>query len=136
MTPSWAARVAVRVDRLSAGLDPGRLPDGPVMYAWRRLQASAGQITIGGLADALGISRRYLEIGFQRQIGLTPKTVARIARFQRAVQMLGQPAAQLETALACGYADQPHFNREIRAMTGITATELFAFLQYNGQLAD
>lgn len=134
--PSWAARFGVLDERLSAWLDPDRIPAGPVLQAWSRLQDSAGRVRIGGLADGLGISRRYLEIGFQRQIGLTPKTVARIARFQRAVQLLGRPVAQLETALACGYADQQHFSREIRAMTGITATELFAFLQDSGRLSD
>lgn len=34
------------------------------------------------------------------------------------------------------YADQPHFNREIRTMTGITPAELFAFLQDNDRHAD
>jgi AraC-like DNA-binding protein len=135
-SPDWATRFALLDERLAAWLVPDRGPDGLVMRAWWRLQEPSDRITIGELADELGISRRYLEVGFQKQIGLAPKAVARVARFQHAVHMLGKPTATLKMAAASGYADQPHFNREIRAMTGITPTELFAFLQYNDHLTD
>jgi AraC-like DNA-binding protein len=45
-------------------------------------------------------------------------------------------SATFGAAVVCGYADQPHFNREFRAMAGITPTQLFAFLQYVRPLAD
>jgi AraC-like DNA-binding protein len=74
--------------------------------------------------------------GFRRQFGVTPKTVARVARFQHAVHVLSRPSATFGAAVACGYADQPHFNREFRSMAGVTPTELLAFLQYVRPLAD
>jgi len=128
--PDWPTRFALLDEQLTARLAVDRRPDGLAVRAWWRLQQSPGRLRISTLADELGVSRRNLELAFQRQIGLSPGTVARIARFQRAVHMLTRPTGLLRTAVDCGYADQPHFNREIRAMAGLTPTELCAFLQY------
>ncbi|MFC6015829.1 helix-turn-helix domain-containing protein [Plantactinospora solaniradicis] len=128
--PDWAGRFAVLDDRLAAWSATDRRQDGPVGAAWWRLQHPGRRLRIGALAEELGVSRRYLELGFRRQIGLSPATVARIARFQRAVHLLGHGSGLPRTAVESGYADQPHFNREVRAMAGVTPTELCAFLQY------
>ncbi|MCW6010943.1 helix-turn-helix domain-containing protein [Micromonospora sp. CPCC 205371] len=125
--PDWAARFGaldawftrrLRVDGASTIVD----------RAWRRLQ-QGDRLTIGGLAEELGVSQRYLQIGFQRHIGLPPKTVARIARFQRSIGALAAPAATIAAVAASAYADQSHFHREARALAGVTPAELFAFVQ-------
>jgi AraC-like DNA-binding protein len=121
-----------RPPRFGCGRKGGRT--GRRQHGWQRLQAAGGRITIGALAAELGVGRRRLETGFVREIGLTPKTVARIARFQDAVQVIAAPSGTFCAAAACGYADQPHFNREIRAMAGITPSELRAFVQYTDRL--
>ncbi|MFB4271668.1 helix-turn-helix transcriptional regulator [Nonomuraea sp. GTA35] len=148
---SWAARFGV-LERWLVAAAPRTAAagsDGLIMYAWRRLQererspqepersrpGPAGRLTIEALAGELGVSRRYLELGFRRVVGLTPKTVARVARFQRAVHALSRPSATLGRAVACGYADQPHLAREVRAMAGMTPKQLFAFVQDTGRLA-
>lgn len=92
--------------------------------AWWRLQAAHPPATIGALATELGVSQRYLQLGFRKQFGLTPKTVARIARFQQAAATLSGNGS-----LAPGYADQSHFCRETRALADLTPRELFAFVQ-------
>ncbi len=135
-SPDWAARRGLLDERLSAWLTPQRDPDGAVTRAWWQIHASDGRVRIGRLAEDIGVSRRYLEIGFRRQISVPPKTVARVARFQHAVDVLSRPSATFGAAVACGYADQPHFNREFRAMAGITPTQLCAFLQYVRPLTD
>lgn len=129
--PDWAARFAVLDDLLAGWLRPRRT-DPLVTRAWWRLHESPGKLTIGGLAGELGVSRRRLEVGFHRHVGLPPKTVARIARFQHAVHLLTRHTPGPTVAAECGYADQPHFTRDVRAMAGITPTELCAFLQYIG----
>jgi AraC-like DNA-binding protein len=134
--PDCAARFAVLDAVLTTWLRPERQPDAIAARGWQQLQAPAGKTTIGELAAGLGVGRRRLEVGFAREIGLTPKTVARIARFQDAVQVLAAPSATFAAAAACGYTDQPHFNREIRAMAGITPGELRALVQYTGRLLD
>jgi AraC-like DNA-binding protein len=128
--PDWPTRFALLDEQLTAWLAVDRRKDGLAVHAWWRLQQSADRLRIGVLAAELDVSRRTLELAFQRQIGLSPGTVARIARFQRALYMLTRHTALVRTAVDCGYADQPHFNREIRAMAGVTPTELCAFLQY------
>jgi AraC-like DNA-binding protein len=132
--PGSAARFDLLDDLLTAWLRPDRQPDAAAAGGWQRLQDARGRITIGALAAELGAGRRRLETGFGREIGLTPKTVARIARFQAAVQVIAAPSGTLGAAVACGYADQPHFNREVRAMAGTTPTQLRAFVQYGGRL--
>ena len=44
---------------------------------------------MGELCEELGCSRKHLLRRFNEQIGVAPKTYARVLRFQRAVQMLG-----------------------------------------------
>jgi AraC-like DNA-binding protein len=134
--PGWAARFSLLDRLLTAWLRPDRQADRTACAGWQWLQRSGGGIRIGDLAARLSVGRRRLETGFGREIGLTPKTVARIERFQEAMGALSRPSGSLSAAAACGYADQPHFNREIRAMAGITPTELRAFVQYTDTLPD
>lgn len=129
--PNWPTRFAVLDERLTAWLGADRWqPDNGTLHAWWRLQQPVDRPPISGLASELGISRRALETRFQRHVGLAPASVARIGRFQRAVGMLTRPAGLSRIASDCGYADQSHFNRDIRAMAGLTPTRLCAFLQY------
>lgn len=114
---------------------PTPTPDEATLRAWWRLQRSANRPRISTLAAELGISRRALESRFQQHIGLSPVSVARVTRFQRAVGMLARHCDLPRTALECGYADQSHFTREIRAMAGLTPTRLRAFIQYREQAA-
>ena len=56
------------------------------------------------------------------QVGLSPKRLARIARFQRALRVLEDPSIESRrgaiTAADCGYADQAHFVRDFRDLAG------------------
>jgi AraC-like DNA-binding protein len=51
---------------------------------------------------------------------------ARVLRFPRAVGLLraGEPLA--DVAYACGYYDQPHFNRDFRELPATTPTDFIA----------
>jgi AraC-like DNA-binding protein len=52
-------------------------------------------------------------------VGLPPKTLARIFRFDRAVSLLAQRDARLaDVAFECGYYDQAHLNRDFRGFAG------------------
>ncbi|MCA2219166.1 helix-turn-helix transcriptional regulator [Jidongwangia harbinensis] len=127
--PDPAARFAVLDEMLTPRPVPARPADPVVGVAWAMLHRSAGRLRVGALADRLGVSRRYLELGFRRQIGLPPGAVGRIARFQRAVALLGRGAGPARTAAECGYADQPHLHRDVRRMAGLTPATLCALLQ-------
>ena len=82
---------------------------------------------IAALAETVGWSRSRLVDRFRREIGVPPKTVARIARFRSAVDAMGAGETSLaRVAAESGYADQSHFNRDVRALTGWTPAELLA----------
>ncbi|WP_405656906.1 helix-turn-helix domain-containing protein [Streptomyces sp. RK9] len=124
--PSWRRRWEILDESISRRLADSRCWPSPVLCeAWALLRSCHGTLSVGQLADATGRSRRRLEILFAEQIGLAPKRVARILRFQRATVMMRTPGRTwAETAAACGYHDQAHLAREFRALAGMTATTL------------
>jgi AraC-like DNA-binding protein len=95
--------------------------------AWSWLCSSEGRIPIGRLAAELGMSRRHLASTFHEQVGLPPKTVARLLRFARVRRLLGEkPTSWVEVAHDCGYFDQSHLNRDFRKFAGTTPTDFLA----------
>jgi len=88
---------------------------------------SSSRVRITELAEEAGWTRQHLTSRFRTEIGLGPKTVARVARLHRAVSLVGRPTppSWAEVAHRCGYADQAHLNRDFRSLTGCTPTELF-----------
>jgi len=95
-------------------------------YAWYSLAASRGTLRIGALAAELGWSRKRLGLAFRSSVGHTPKTTARVLRFDHAMERLkAQPPLRWsELALACGYHDQAHLSHEVRELSGSTLGEL------------
>lgn len=129
---TWAERFALLDAALLARLEaskPGR-PD--VAYAWSRLVEARGAVSVAQLCAELGCSRRHLSARFADEVGLGPKAVARILRFRAAHALLAEGGAPADVALACGFADQPHLTRELRAMSGATPRTLFPNLQDAG----
>ncbi|MFC0504605.1 helix-turn-helix domain-containing protein [Micromonospora costi] len=90
--PGWPERFALLDAALAARLAGSEPVDPRVAWAWRRLTASGGLTSIGWLAGELGWSRRHLAVRFRREVGLSPKTTARLLRFQRAYAALTGPA--------------------------------------------
>jgi AraC-like DNA-binding protein len=128
--PSPAARLAVleqAVERRIGRTENGAPRD--LAWAWRRLQASGGRAAIGVLAGEIGCSRKHLTIRFRREFGISPKLLARILRFDRAVGLIRaeRVANWADLAAACGYADQAHLTREFHAFAGSPPT---AFLRH------
>ena len=102
----------------------GAIPTpGFVSRAVARLSA-AEPPTIAALCAELDISQKHLIDRFHHHVGLAPKTLLRIHRFERALAALNRPGpVRLEQiALACGYYDQAHFNRDFAAFSGINPT--------------
>lgn len=125
--PDWDARFD-RVERLLLGrLEGGVHPDPFVVEAVRRLEASDGLLKIGELAADLRVSRRHLASRFGEQVGLPPKTFARLLRFEAVRRLMAeQPSTWAEVAARCGYSDQSHLNREFRELSGTTPADFLA----------
>jgi AraC-like DNA-binding protein len=127
-TPTWPSRFALldaALTRLAA--DARRTDPRPeVAHAWHRLAATGGTLRIADLADEIGWSRRHLALRFRDETGLSPKSAARVIRFERACDLLRTGRALADTAATCGYADQAHLSRDFRDLAGLTATEWIA----------
>lgn len=124
----WDARFDLIEAFLLARLADGPQPDAAVAWAWRRLRASHGGVRVEALAAELQCSRRYLRDGFVRHVGMSPKTVARLMRFHHVRERIQAAPDRAhprwgEVAHAAGYADQSHFNREFRALSGTTPSD-------------
>ncbi|HZD05064.1 MAG TPA: helix-turn-helix transcriptional regulator [Longimicrobiales bacterium] len=98
-------------------------PDGLVLAAARSLGRDPPP-SVAELSDALGVGRRTLERRFRAGVGLSPWQLARVDRFRRAVALLPRRSLGLSrVALAAGYHDQPHMNRDFRELAGVTPAE-------------
>ena len=90
------------------------------------LQESCGAAPIETVADRLDCSRKHLAASFREHIGLSPKTAARMIRFNTVLDGLRARRAFADIAFDCGYADQAHMIRECRAFTGLAPREFTA----------
>jgi AraC-like DNA-binding protein len=113
-------------------------------------------VRVSDVAAALGIGERKLERVFNRAVGVPPKVFHRMRRCCEAARLIRLASGEhahttLKRRVApgnwsaigsdAGYADQAHFIREFRALTGVTpvayATEQHpvGFMQYDGSRA-
>ena len=126
--PDWPARFAL-VDRaLGARLAEARPIDAATSWALGRVVASGGRVAIGQVARELGWSHRRLISRFRDGVGLAPKSVARIVRFERLIALVGaEPdVGWARAAAGCGFFDQAHLAREVRDLADLTPTALRA----------
>lgn len=126
--PSWWSRFGLLDMLLLRLLDRGPRPSPEVARTWQRLVATAGSVPIGRIADEVGWSHKHLITWFRQQVGLTPKTAARLIRFDQVSRRLdGQRTVDWgEVAADAGYADQAHLVRDFRQFTGTTPTDFLA----------
>ena len=123
----------IAVQRYLCGRLDSHWLDPRVLAAVALVQRRGGQIAIEVLARHVGTTRRHLERRFESLVGISPKRLARIVRFQRALGMLNArpempdlhlPAMSgVTAALECGYADQPHFIRDFTELAGCAPGE-------------
>ena len=117
-TSDWDTRFALLDAAFAPRLADAR-PSREVAWAWRRLRETQGRIAIGELVAELGWSRKRIVARFRDEIGLPPKAVARLLRFEHARELAGtMPWGEL--AFECGFSDQPHLIAEFRRITGRT----------------
>jgi AraC-like DNA-binding protein len=125
---SWEERFEAVDAFLVERLAEASPPDPGVSWAYRDMVRTAGRVPVSCYAEALGWSNRKLVTVFRDQVGLAPKTLARVARFDGALQWAdAHPAVTwAEVAAEAGYYDQPHLTREFVALAGIPPGELRA----------
>jgi AraC-like DNA-binding protein len=96
-------------------------PTNPLVeYCVEVLDRTNGLLSISDLVQEVGYSKRYLEMLFRQHVGVSPKTLASIFRFQRFYKKWaqGQSYDSLKEELYSYYYDQAHFANEFKRMTG------------------
>jgi AraC-like DNA-binding protein len=119
----YAERFALLDDFILARLDDALSPVPSITRALGRLRASAGSMPVRELAAEVGCSRRYLTAGFREHVGITPKLLGRILRFQRAIRLMDAPLSWAEISHTCGYYDQAHLIRDFNQFAGCAPGE-------------
>jgi len=122
--PDVEARAGELTRFVRAALHPRRAPDARLAAAVQRLRERRGQASLHGLRRELGVSERWLERTFAREVGLSPRTLAALLRLHGALEALGPGAVWAEVALAAGYFDQAHLSRDFRRYAGLPPTAL------------
>lgn len=121
--PNWTALFG-RMDRVLLAAFAAASPENNgAGWAWDELRRRNGLMNIASLSEMLGCSPRHLIAGFRKAVGVTPKTAARLMRFNR---VLRHPVQGLgaDIAAACGYADQSHMIGEFGRFAGAPPTEI------------
>lgn len=133
--PSDARRVA---DQLAESPRPGRVlevladerlrdrdPDDATVIreVVRLLRATR---SVRHVARRVGLSERQLRRRSMQAFGYGPKTLTRVLRSQRAIDLARSGIALAGVAIRAGYADQAHMARDVRALAGVPLTYLLA----------
>jgi hypothetical protein len=115
-----ARRLAEGLARRETDLRPSRT-DVDAMSALLQQQSGGDELAVR--LSLLGLSARTLHRYCTEAFGYGPKTLERILRFQRFVNLArhaGRPALA-QCAAEAGYADQAHLSREARRISGLSA---------------
>jgi AraC-like DNA-binding protein len=119
-SPTWLQRFAILDQAFRKALRP--VPSRPELaWAWSRLAQTHGRVPVRQLADEIGWSRQHFRERFHAELGVTPKTLARIFRFERALRLIKSQRHSLAyVAAACGFHDQAHMTLEWNSLAGCT----------------
>lgn len=107
---------------LGARLRPARAD---VEAALVRLVRSGGRSSIERVAHDVSLDVRTFRRHCEQRLGISPKRLARLVRFDRAVGALSgrRQVPWAEFAAAHGFYDQGHLIREFRSLLGLTPVE-------------
>ncbi|MCQ4166552.1 helix-turn-helix domain-containing protein [Tahibacter harae] len=120
-TASVAQRLDLVEDWLLDTCLSGRSVHPLVHWTLGRIADSGGRVRTEDLARDAGCSRKHLSALLSRAVGLPPKSLARIHRFQHALGCLGGGAPDWAALAAdCGYYDQSHLIRDFQQFSGLS----------------
>ncbi len=130
----WSpARSRRMLDRIRSAPDPARAldeavaslaeepPDRLIVQVLRSIRAGVlrGGAGVWGLAGSVGLSERQLHRRCLNAFGYGPKMLDRVLRMNVALDQARTGLALADVAVRTGYADQAHFTRDVKALTGV-----------------
>jgi len=107
------------------------VPNAQINAAVQLIKNAKGNIKIKSLSEHLNISTRQLRNIFNEKIGLSPKQMTRMLRFNNALSF---PPSENENmaqyANRLGYYDESHFIYEFKLFAGMTPSKYFKNLSF------
>ena len=99
------------------------------------LTQTHGMIRVQELADHLGYTKRYVDLLFKEHVGVSPKSLASILRFQEVYQgwMQQKSPTFFRNHWPDYYYDQSHFIKEFKRFTGFTPQQYTAIVNEFGR---
>jgi len=99
-----------------------------IAYCVGKIVDHAGNISIDELAGLLHTGTRSLERKFTATVGLSPKLLARIIRFNQTLQRIEARDFSNFTCVAYegGFYDQAHFIKDFKQLTGLNPKQYFS----------
>ena len=80
----------------------------------------ADDVSLAEVAAAAGLSRAHLVRSFRKTFHAPPHAWLTDRRIREARRLLKAGATIADTAIECGFADQPHLTRHFKARCGVT----------------
>ncbi|WP_421223766.1 helix-turn-helix domain-containing protein [Aeromonas enteropelogenes] len=110
--------------QLLARLTPATWDDRPPQHLQRAAELmqddSASMLTLQQLSTVAGLTPSHFVRSFSRHYGMTPHAYLLDQRIRRARTLLRQGQPLAEVALASGFADQAHFQRQFKRRVATT----------------
>jgi AraC-like DNA-binding protein len=119
-------RISLLTTFLVSKLKQEKPRDRLVEESLRMIDRNPGAFQVRDLLSALSISERQFERRFTQAVGLSPQTYLRVRRFNEAVRLIQTRRFRhlRDVGAALNFSDQSHFNREIKAFSGMTPSSL------------
>ena len=125
---AWKQRFEILDHLLRSAVDPRGEPAPEVVHAWDVLTSSRDRPSVQSVATMVGWSRRHFTETFAREVGLPPRQLTRVLRFEQSCRVLRSMArpTMTEVALRAGYFDHAHMLHEWHALAGCRPDEWLA----------
>lgn len=123
--PDTKHRIDIVEKFLSGSLNSKATIDNIVKMTIDALLSTNGSASIKTILKEDLSKRRQLERNFIKQIGVSPKQLARVIRLQAALKMMlnGRAENLTDIAYESEYFDQAHFTKDFKEFTGINPKE-------------
>src|SRR6185312_3653309 len=95
-------------------------------YCVNKIRLSRGNININVLEKETGYSSRWLNIKFMEKIGLSPKNLSAVMRFNYFYHLLASGSSSFfdDKEFYNSYYDQSHFIKDFKRFTGLPPAKL------------
>ncbi|NDV94957.1 helix-turn-helix domain-containing protein [Dysgonomonas sp. 521] len=101
------------------------LPDRQIRHAVSLIQSNNGHLSVSKIAGEVCLSERQFERKFKTTIGISPKAFSNIMRFRSVRRYMASHSdeSMYEIAIACGYHDHSHMNKEFQRLGSFSPSE-------------